>query len=105
MYGASQKTDRIIQLKALTTWGGYYLLKDKKLGMLEPGAYADFIILDRDFLTIPEAEIPKIQVLMTVVGGKPVHLTAALGKELGMEPVGATTWKEPIPAGWEPTAY
>jgi predicted amidohydrolase YtcJ len=105
VYGASQRTDRITQLKALTTWGGYYLLRDKKLGMLQPGSYADFIILDRDFLTIPEAEIPKINVLMTVVGGKPVHLTAALGKEIGMEPVGATTWKEPIPPGWEPTVY
>jgi len=105
VYGPGEKTDRITQLKALTTWGGYYLLRDKLVGMLEPGAYADFIVLDRDYLTIPEADIPKIQVLMTVVGGKPVHLVADLAREIGMQPVGPSTWPEPIPAGWEPKQY
>ena len=105
VYGPGERTDRITQLKALTTWGGYYLMRDKRLGMLQPGSYADFIILDRDFLTIPEADIPKIQVLMTVVGGKPVHLGADLAREVGMAPVGPTTWPEPIPAGWEPKNY
>jgi len=105
VYGASQKTDRITQLKALTTWGGYYLLREKRLGMLDLGSYADFIILDRDFLTIPEADIPKVRVLMTVVGGKTIHLNSELASEIGTQPVGPTTWKEPIPNGWEVKAY
>ena len=104
-YGPGEKTDRITQLKALTTWGGFYLLKDKKLGMLAPGAYADFIVLDRDFLTIPETDIPKTQVLMTVVGGKTEHLVADLARELGTQPVGASAWAEPIPTGWAPKPY
>ena len=58
-------------------------------------------MLDRDFLTIPEAEIPQTQVLMTVVGGKTVHLGADLAREIGMQPVGPSTWTEPIPEGWE----
>ena len=33
--------------------------------------------------------------------GKVVHLTEALGKELGMPAVGATTWKEKLPEGWK----
>ncbi|MBI3894776.1 MAG: amidohydrolase family protein [Acidobacteria bacterium] len=105
VYGASQKTDRITQLKALTTWGGYYLLREKRVGMLDTGSYADFLVLDRDFLTIPEADIPKIDVLMTVVGGKPIHLGAAMAREIGMQPAGLTTWTEPIPSGWEPKPY
>ena len=88
-------------MKALTTWGGYYLLRDKRLGMLQPGSYTDFIILDREFLTIPEEDIPTIQVLMTVVGGKPVHLISSLAEEIGMEPIGPSTWEEPIPSRWE----
>lgn len=100
VYGAGERTDRITQLKALTTWGGYYLLREKRLGMLAPGAYADFLVLDRDFLTIPEADIPKIEVLMTVVGGKTIHLGAALAREIGMQPAGPSTWPEPIPEGW-----
>ena len=105
VYGASQKTDRIVQLKALTTWGGFYLMRDKKLGTLDPGSYADFLVLDRDFLTIPEADIPKIDVMMTVGGGKAVHLGATLAREIGMQPVGPTTWAEPIPDGWAPKKF
>ncbi|MBI3896303.1 MAG: amidohydrolase family protein [Acidobacteria bacterium] len=101
VYGPGERTDRIIQLKALTRWGAYYLLREKTMGTLEPGKLADFIVLDRDFLTIPETEIPKIDVLLTVVGGKTVHLGADLAKEIGMTPVGLTTWTEPIPEGWE----
>ncbi len=105
VYGPGERTDRIVQLKALTTWGGHYLLRDERLGMLTPGALADFIVLDRDFLTVPEDEIQNTQVLMTVVGGKPMHLMASLAQEIGMEPVGATTWAEPIPSGWQLQPY
>ncbi|MBI3895997.1 MAG: amidohydrolase family protein [Acidobacteria bacterium] len=105
VYGPNQKTDRIVQLKALTRWAGYYFMREDRMGTLEPGKFADFIILDRDFLTIPEADIPKTQVLMTVVGGKPVHLMSSLAREIGMQPVGATTWTEPIPPGWEEKPY
>ncbi len=100
VYGPDQRTDRIIQLKALTRWGAYYLLREDRLGTLEPGKFADFIVLDRDFLTVPEDQIPDIQVLMTSVGGKVVHLISSLAGEVGMEPVGATTWTEEIPEGW-----
>ncbi|MBI3895299.1 MAG: amidohydrolase family protein [Acidobacteria bacterium] len=105
VYGPNQRTDRIVQLKALTRWGSYYMLRENLMGTLEPGKFADFIVLDKDFLTIPEAEIPKIQVLMTIVGGKPVHLGADLAREIGMAPVGPSTWTEPIPPGWEPKPY
>jgi predicted amidohydrolase YtcJ len=101
VYGPDQRTDRIVQLKALTNWGAYYLMKEKTMGTLEAGKLADYIVLDKDFLTVAEAEIPNLQVLMTVVGGKTVHLTPALAAEFGMTAVGPSTWKEPIPAGWQ----
>ena len=100
VYGPRERTDRITQLKAFTRWGAYYMLREKLMGTLEPGKFADFIILDKDFLAVPEEQIPSIRVLMTVVGGKVVHLTSSLAAETGMQPVGATTWKEPVPAGW-----
>jgi hypothetical protein len=98
---AGSRTDRIVPLKALTSWGAYYLMKEKTMGSLEPGKLADFMILDKDFLTVPEQEIPGIQALMTAVGGKVVHLTPALASEFAMQPAGPTTWKEPIPDGWQ----
>ena len=59
-----------------------------------------FLVLDRDVLTIPEEDIPNADVLMTVVGGKAIHLGAALAGEIGMQPAGPSTWTEPIPEGW-----
>jgi len=90
--GASERTDRIIQLKSLTRWGAYYVLRENSLGTLEPGKLADYIVLDRDFLTIPDNDIPNVKVLMTAVGGKVVHLMPALAQEIGMAPAGPVTW-------------
>jgi predicted amidohydrolase YtcJ len=92
VYGPSERTDRITQLKSLTRWGAYYLLREKTLGTLETGKLADFIVLDRDFLTIPENDIPNVRVLMTAVGGKVIHLMPALATEIGMQPAGPVTW-------------
>ena len=103
IYGPGERTDRITQLKALTQYGSHYMLREDLLGSLESGKFADFIILDKDFMTVPEDQIPTIQVLMTVVGGKTVHLTAALAREVGLTPVGASTWDHSkIPDGWGP---
>ncbi len=43
------------------------------IGTLEPGKFADFAILDRDFFTIPVAEIPDIEVVLTGLGGKIIY--------------------------------
>ena len=72
-----------------TIWGAYYLLKEDVLGSLEPGKFADFLVLDKDYLTIPEDQIETIRVLMTVVGDEVVHLVPSLAQELRMEPRGA----------------
>ena len=89
VYGQNQKISRELALKTATTWGAYYILKENELGSLEPGMWADFIVLDRDYLTIPENEIENIRVLMTVVGGKAVHLVPSMAQEMGMQPTGA----------------
>jgi predicted amidohydrolase YtcJ len=100
VYAPDERADRIIQLKALTRWGAYAMLRDNLLGTLEPGKLADFIVLDRDFLTIPEDEIPSIRVLMTAVGGKTVYVAPTFGSEVGIGSIGPTTWKEKVPQGW-----
>ena len=85
-------TDLMTQLKALTIWGAYYVLREHRLGSLERGKLADFVVLDRHLLDIPTGEIPQTKVLMTVSGGRTVHLLPGLAAEFDTEPLGPTNW-------------
>ncbi len=74
--GPEQRIDRISALRAMTTWSAKILLREDRLGSLEPGKLADFVVIDKDYFTIPEAEIMKIKTLMTVLGGKVAYKDA-----------------------------
>jgi predicted amidohydrolase YtcJ len=84
-----QALSREAMLKAATLWGAYYTKREDRLGSLKAGKLADLAVLDRDYLAIPVDDIPNIRVLMTVVGGKVVHLAPSMARESGMQPTGA----------------
>ena len=89
VYAPEQRVDRETALKIATIWGAYYVVREDVLGSLEPGKWADFAVLDRDYLTVSEEEIANLRVLLTVVGGKIVHLVPSLAREMGTPPAGA----------------
>ncbi|MDR0569702.1 MAG: amidohydrolase family protein [Clostridiales Family XIII bacterium] len=60
-------------LKSFTIWGAYASFSEDTKGSLEVGKYADFVVLDRDYMKIPDSEIFKIQALRTYVGGELVY--------------------------------
>jgi predicted amidohydrolase YtcJ len=60
-------------LIAHTRSNAYFLFQESNLGSLARGKYADLLVLDRDYLTVPEDEIKDIKPLLTMVGGKVVH--------------------------------
>jgi predicted amidohydrolase YtcJ len=60
-------------LIAHTRNNGYVVFQESNLGSLQPGRYADLVVLDRDYLTIPADEIKDLKPVMTMVGGKVVY--------------------------------
>ena len=54
----------------MTIWGAYANFEDKAKGSIEAGKVADFIILDRDILTVNEKRILKTRVVATLVDGQ-----------------------------------
>ena len=73
VWNLSEKIERVTALKMFTRWAAEYVLKESVIGSIEPGKWADLIVLDRDYMTVPEAEISKIQVVLTLVGGQIVY--------------------------------
>jgi predicted amidohydrolase YtcJ len=58
--------------RAFTLDAAFAQHQEKTVGTLEPGKWADFILIDRDLFKIPAAEIWKINVKQTWVGGTKV---------------------------------
>jgi len=60
-------------LIAYTISAAYASFDEHRKGTLEPGKFADFVILDRDILSVPPETIKETKIIMTVVGGKVVY--------------------------------
>lgn len=73
VYNGKERIDRVLALKMSTIWAAEYLLRQDKIGSLERGKFADLLVLDSDYFTVPAQQIRKIKPLFTVVGGKIVH--------------------------------
>ena len=57
-------------IRFYTLNNAWLLFKEDKLGSLEPGKLADFVVLDTDLLACKVERIPKAKVLRTYVNGK-----------------------------------
>jgi len=60
-------------LKGMTIWAALSNFEEAEKGSLEVNKLADFIILDRNILTVPEDEILKTQVKATYINGELVY--------------------------------
>jgi len=69
--------EQAISIKeALEQWtidGAYSGFEEELKGSIEPGKFADLIVISRDILTIPEDQIKDIKVDMTILDGKVVY--------------------------------
>lgn len=68
-----QSITREEALIAHTRSNAYILFQEAAIGSLAPGKYADLLVLDRDYFTVPADQIKDIKPLMTMVGGRVVY--------------------------------
>jgi predicted amidohydrolase YtcJ len=70
-------------LRSITLSSAEQLKLDAVLGSVEVGKLADLIVLDKNFMQVPEEELGRNDVLLTLVGGKVVWAKAPF---LGLAP-------------------
>ena len=68
-----QSITRQEALVAHTRSNAWFIFQESNLGSIQPGKYADLVVLDRDYFTVPADRIKDIKPLMTMVGGKIVY--------------------------------
>ena len=96
VWAPQEKVDKATALRMVTSWAAEYVLKPDKLGMIEPGKIADLVVLDRDYMTIPDDDISELQPQMTVFDGKIVFVHTNFSQEYNLKPAGAlvSTYKD-----------
>jgi predicted amidohydrolase YtcJ len=62
--------NRETALKMFTIWPAFGAFQEGIRGSVEVGKYADFTVFDKDWLSVPEADILTSENVMTIVGGK-----------------------------------
>jgi predicted amidohydrolase YtcJ len=70
VFGADQRVSRKEALQLSTIDNAYLNFEEDKKGSLEPGKYADLVVLSADIMTCPEKDIPNLTVLITMVNGR-----------------------------------
>ena len=71
--GPDQGLTREEAIRGITLDSAYVSFEEDVKGSIEPGKYADFVVLSDDILTIPAEDIKDIEVEATVLAGKVVY--------------------------------
>jgi len=60
-------------LKSMTIWAAKSAFEENEKGSIEPNKLADFIVLEKDLMEIPENEIPSVKIVGTYSSGIEIY--------------------------------
>lgn len=69
-YQIEEALSREDALKGMTIWAAYSNFEEEEKGSIEVGKWADFTVLNKDLMNIPEEEIPTLKVEYVVIAGR-----------------------------------
>ena len=72
---ASQNITREEALRMYTMGSAWLLLDNQRKGSIERGKLADLAVLNADYLAVPVDQIPHLESVLTMVGGRMVYAT------------------------------
>lgn len=72
-YQMENAVDRKSALLAMTRWAAYANFEEQLRGSIAPGKQADFVVLDRDIMTVSNARLRQTRVRQTWIGGERVY--------------------------------
>ena len=73
LLGGDQRISVEEAVRAYTSHAAWFQFAEHELGSIEPGKYADFVLLSDDLLAMDPERIADAKVLMTMLGGRVVH--------------------------------
>jgi predicted amidohydrolase YtcJ len=91
------RLSRVEALKLYTTGPAWFVHQENESGRIVPGNLADFVLLSKDYFTIPDDEIKTISSVLTIVDGRVVFGAQEYSKLAPKLP-------ESLPA-WSPIKY
>jgi len=71
--GPHQGISREDAIRSVTINGAFTTFEENVKGSIEPGKYADFVVLSGDVLSVPAERIRVLKVTATVLGGRAVY--------------------------------
>ena len=68
-----QQISRLEALRLYTSGNGWFIREEDKIGTIEKGKWADLVVLDKDYFTVPVESIKNIKAVLTMVNGRVVY--------------------------------
>ena len=68
-----QRMTREEALRSMTIWAAHANFQENYIGTISPGKYADFVVMDRDWMIAAPEEIMGTTVVATYFGGKRIY--------------------------------